>query len=230
MPWSRLRVLGLFALCEAALIAGAAAVTASSPEALQAECEYGVTLALEGKLEAADSVFVSLLAHSPGDPRALANLGNLSLLHGERETALKFYELAARADSVDAGIRLNCAITLYLMGNDEEAHATAAEAVARAGGNKSVEALLGLRNVVADDQTPKAADMSAPLRFPLKRPGGRILLSRAELRALVTPGAVRPTKRPVSPHSSSERDTSNLASAVSGSYETNAAAVLYWKR
>src|SRR5439155_1897753 len=109
---------------------------APAPGALRAECDYGVMLGLEGKGAAAESVFTSLLSHSPGDSRALTNLGNLHLLRGDRDVALAFYDLAAAADSADAGIRLDRAVALYLMSQDTLARAAAAEAVAMAGGSK----------------------------------------------------------------------------------------------
>ena len=217
-----------------------AAAAAPAPEALRAECDYGVTLALQGKLAAAESVFTSLLSHSPGDPRALTNLGNLRLLRGDREVALALYGLAAVADTADAGIRLNRAVTLFLMSRDTLARAAAAEAVAMAGGSKPAASLLGLRTREAEDASNKAADMSARIQFPLKRPaqGQRTAVTRSELRGLVAARRPSAAARPVEPPSGHPRSAPEtvgesggvLASASAGSYESNSAAVLYWKR
>ncbi len=219
-----------------------AAAAAPTPETLRAECDYGVTLALEGKLAAAESVFTSLLSHSPGDPRALTNLGNLRLLRGDREVALAFYGLAAVADTSDAGIRLNRAVTLFLMSRDTLARAAANQAVALAGGSNPAASLLGLRNRDAGDDSNKAADMSARIQFPLRRTvqGQRTAVTRGELRGLIAarhPGAAAPSSPRESPsgHPRSAPETTGesggaLASAATGSDEVNAAAVLYWKR
>src|SRR5207249_3866737 len=115
----------------------------------RAECDYGAKLALEGNLAAAESVFTSLLSLSPGDPRALANLGNLHLLRGDRDSALALYRLAAAADGADAGLHLDRAIALFLMSQDDLAREAAAEAVARAGGSRRAVSLLRLRNGAA---------------------------------------------------------------------------------
>lgn len=217
-------------------ITGLHAGAAPAPETLRAECDYGVTLALQGRLAAAESVFTSLLSHAPGDPRALTNLGNLHLLRGEREAALVFYRLAASVDSADAGIQLNRATAHYLMGEDSLARADAAGAVARAGGGESAETLLGFKRRDAVDASSKAADMSARMRFPLKRPaqGQRTAVTRAELHALVA-GAAPPATRPMTPaprtaEARGAPASEVLASAAPTSYERNAAAALYWKR
>ena len=212
------------------------AYAAPAPETLRAECDYGVTLALQGRFAAAESVFTSLLSHSPGDPRALTNLGNLHLLRGEREAALVFYRLAANMDTSDAGIQLNRATAHYLMGEDSLARADAAGAVMRAGGDKGAESLLGFKRNDAVDGSSKAGDMSARMRFPLKRPaqGQRTAVTRAELRALVA-GSAPPPRRPTTPVSRTDEASGGsaseaLASAAPSSSERNAAAALYWKR
>ncbi len=132
----------LFAFAIAPRAAGGA--DRADAEALSRECDYGVTLALEGRCAAAESTFLSLLTHAPGDARALNNLGNLSLLHGELEAAHGFYARAARTDSLDAGILLNDATALLLQGNDESAESLARQAIALAGGVDRAAGLLGL--------------------------------------------------------------------------------------
>jgi tetratricopeptide (TPR) repeat protein len=112
--------------------------------ALRAECEYGVTLAMSGETARAESVFVSLLSHAPGDARALTNLGNVHLVRGDADVALSFYNWALKNDSTDAGIRLNRATAWMLLGDDDRAREEAARGVRQAGGLRAASALLGL--------------------------------------------------------------------------------------
>ena len=231
----RSRALGLAASILLVAIARSPAAGARAAESLRIECDYGVTLALEGRFAAAESVFTSLLSHAPGDTRALTNLGNIHLLRGEREAALAFYGLASGVDTADAGILLNRATAHYLMGEDSLARAEAGIAVARAGGGDSAESLLGFNRREAHDESAKAADMSARMQFPLRRPvhGQRLALTRAELHALIT-ASPNATTRPASPARSPAAppvasDSEPLAGLSPASYERNAAAVLYWK-
>jgi Flp pilus assembly protein TadD len=140
----------------ALLVHAAPAGAAEAPKASQSECELGITLALLGRPAAAESVFTSLLSHAPGDPRALTNLGNVALLRGEPDLALAFYEQAQDADSTDAGIVLNQATALLLLGEEESASARAAEGVRRAGGAQAAAGLLGLRYRERKPEAPKA--------------------------------------------------------------------------
>src|SRR5437867_8312464 len=112
-------------------------------EDLQAICEYGIISALNRDLGRADSMFVWILSLSPGDPRALTNLGNLALLRGEPDLALAFYGRAALADTSDAGIVLNAATASMLLGDEEAASARAAEGTRMAGGIREAASLLG---------------------------------------------------------------------------------------
>src|SRR6266481_7519779 len=68
------------------------AISPPDSSRLRAECEYGIALALAGADARAESAFVSLLSHVPGDARALNNLGNTHLLRGDLDVALAFYE------------------------------------------------------------------------------------------------------------------------------------------
>lgn len=113
-------------------------------------CEYGITLALKGDLDKAQGVFESLLSANPGDPRVHTNLGNLCLLRGEVENALAFYDHALAADTTDAGIILNRAIALMLLGRNDGARTAAAAAIAKAGGAQEAAGLVGI------DLEPKA--------------------------------------------------------------------------
>src|SRR5437867_5274750 len=123
-----------------ALLAGAsplfAAGTSSDPRG-----EYGVSLAISGEQARAESIFVSMLSHTRGDSRALNNLGNLRLLRGETGVALAFYDRALRGDSLDAGIHLNRATALMMIGDEVRASEAFAIGVRLAGGVERAPAL-----------------------------------------------------------------------------------------
>ena len=108
------------------------------------ECEYGVSLALQGDLAKAETAFISLLSHSPGDSRALNNLGNIALFRGQATTALEFFRRAGEADSTDPGILMNQATALLLIGKDSAAVETAQLGVSLAGGPNAAAGFLGL--------------------------------------------------------------------------------------
>jgi hypothetical protein len=188
----------------------------------------GVELALSGQPARAESVFVSLLSDSPGDARALTDLGNLHLLRGDPETALAFYRRAALKDTVDGGIRLNRAVALLLLDRTEEAGREAAEGRRLAGGIEQAESLLGIRTE-RDAATGKAAEMSARMQIPLTSPstGRRTSVSRSEVSAMLgrtqatTAGAPKPAG--VAPATAPPATATKAAAA-----ETNAM-ILYWK-
>src|SRR5262245_42347699 len=134
MTWrGRMGVLGM-ASWMAFLACSASARPVEGGEARRDTCELGITLALLGRTAAAESVFVSMLSRAPRDPRALTNLGNLALLRGDADLALSFYGQAQEADTVDAGITLNEANALMILGDEDAASALAAEGVRQAGG------------------------------------------------------------------------------------------------
>jgi Flp pilus assembly protein TadD len=136
--------------------------TAASPagSALKAECDLGITLAFSGDDARAESVFISLLSHSPRDARALTNLGNLHLIRGEPDLALAFYERAGKLDSLDAGVVLNQAVALLLLGKQDAAEARARRGTEMAGGVREASSLLGFR-VSEQDAEARAADRAA---------------------------------------------------------------------
>jgi len=141
--------------------AEASSEVAPTPTAQEAEpgrdaCDYGIAAAFHGDVALAESVFVLLLARSPGDSRALTNLGNLCLMRGEPDVAMAFYERAAAADTADAGIVLDQAMALLLLGEDEAASARAAAGTERAGGVREAARLLGLPTGPMEE-APKAA-------------------------------------------------------------------------
>ena len=147
----RLAIPLCIALAVAAVFSGAAVAADTDAgdgphDSLALLTEYGVTLALSGDLAGAERAFVDLLVRSPGDARALNNLGNLHLLRGESGLALAFYERASEMDSADGGIRLNRSIAFMQRGDDESALREAALAIQEAGSLEGAASLLGLRS------------------------------------------------------------------------------------
>jgi len=139
----------------AALPTLATAMEPATPDPNKAAHVYAMAIAFEGDLERADSLFERLVLQRPGDPRALTNLGNVKLLEDKVETALAFYDRAARTDSTDAGIVLNQSTAYLLLGDREQANDRAAVAIALAGGFKQAAGLIGLRRAAE-----QAADAS----------------------------------------------------------------------
>lgn len=131
---------------------------------LEKKCEYGVTLALSGDLDGAEKVFVSLLSESPGDPRAYVNLGNIHLLQGRFDTAVRFYDLALARDAGDAGIVLNRSTAYLAMGDHEQARQDAARGVEMAGDANAAADLLGLKLQTVDAREWKASDQAIVMK------------------------------------------------------------------
>jgi tetratricopeptide (TPR) repeat protein len=119
-------------------------VSPASAWAADARSEYGVSLAMSGEEARAESLFITMLSHTRGDARALNNLGNIRLLRGETGVALAFYERALRGDSLDAGIHLNRATALLVIGDRERSERAFARGVKLAGGVEQAQALLGM--------------------------------------------------------------------------------------
>ena len=195
--------------------------SASSADARSRLCEYGITLAFQGRLDAADSAFVSLLSRSPGDARALNNLGNLRLWRGQPQEALSFYRAAGVADTADAGILLNAAAAFAMLGDDESSRAVAAEGVARAGGVAPAAELLGIGSDVASSDSGLGADrtrMSREQALQMLRSAARAVPSDSLGRAAgdtARAGTARaPTWR---------------SAGARGSDESGPAAIVYWK-
>ncbi len=184
-------------------------------------CEYGVAMAFTGDLARAESAFVWVLASSPGDSRALTNLGNLNLMKGDPDVALAFYQRAEESDTTDAGIVLNQATALLLLGEEDAASERASVATRRAGGVRQAARLLGLRT--ADEDVPKAAagvrvSQEEILRL-LKAASVGVPSDSTRSRAGATKeGASRRHRGPV------------WRSAAARAGDQEAASVLYWKR
>jgi tetratricopeptide (TPR) repeat protein len=119
--------------------------------------EYGVALAMSGEEARAESLFITMLSHTRGDARALNNLGNIRLLRGEISVALAFYDRALRGDSLDAGIHLNRATALMIIGDAEGSTNAFARGVKLAGGVEQAQALLGIQPEKGQGQEQRSA-------------------------------------------------------------------------
>src|SRR5262245_7481994 len=198
--------------------------TAPDSSRMRAECEYGVALALTGDDARAESAFVSLLSHAPGDARALNNLGNVHLLRGDFDVALAFYALAAEADSSDPGIVLNRATALLLRGDEDKAQQVAAEGVRRAGGVRQAAALLGLKAPEPMAEEPKAGDRAYVRKDEvialLRAAAARVPADSTAKPPASTSGTTRPRKRATVWRSAGAR----------GAEGTDISVVVYWKQ
>jgi hypothetical protein len=74
--------------------------------------------------------------------------------------ALAFYERAGKLDSLDAGIVLNQAVALMLLGDQEMAERRASRGIEIAGGVREASSLLGLRRTEQEAED-RGADKSA---------------------------------------------------------------------
>jgi tetratricopeptide (TPR) repeat protein len=185
--------------------------------------EYGVALAMSGQYHEAESAFASLLSASPRDARALANLGNLRVVRGELKVAIAFYDQALRYGANEAGIVLNRATALMLMGEQEQAEAEAARGIALAGGEAEAEQLLGLPSL-----PPNPAERA-----------GKPFVGRQQIREMLRtasrrlPGMIRPSTATDSTRSDArtKRPTRTWRTAGSRAGDGDEiASVLYWKR
>jgi hypothetical protein len=183
--------------------------------------ELGVSLAITGEEARAESVFVSMLSHTRGDARALNNLGNLRLLRGESGVALAFYDRAIRGDSEDAGIHLNRATALMLMGDQKRADEAFAQGTKLAGG---LDRAMGLLNLPPDGQpaersAKKTAINTEQLKAMLKRAAASV--PKDSLRLIDSEVASSPASRQTSAWRSAGARASDGGEA---------SMLLYWKR
>jgi hypothetical protein len=182
--------------------------------------DYGVTLAIGGEEARAESVFVTMLSHTRGDSRALNNLGNLRLLRGETGVALAFYDRAFRGDSTDAGIELNRATALMLLGDQKRSDQAFALGVKMAGGIDHAQALLGIQ----------------PEKQPTERAAKKTLIDPEQLRAMLKHAAsslprdsVRAFDSSVNPPPGKRVSAWRQAGARASDGE-DSQLILYWKR
>ena len=198
-------------------------VTASAQ--LQNQCELGITLALSGENAKAESVFVSLLSRSPGDPRALTNLGNIYMIRGEPDLALAFYERAAAKDTSDAGIVLNEAVAFMLLNDAGSAESRASLGIEKAGGTKQAASLLGLRASEQEDES-RGADKVAERPHVAKSEIASLLSAAKQSVPTGSAGAdtegIQPEKK--------RPEGSFRSAGTRASGETVMADMIYWKR
>jgi len=224
-----LRMTLVWALILVGAVSGVSSRASAAPvpdeDRLRTECEYGITLALAGEDSAAEAAFVSLLSHSPGDARALNNLGNIHMFRGDLDVALEFYQQARDADSLDAGIILNGATALMLRGDEDEAQALAAEGVRRAGGLREAALLLGLKPPAVRTDPPKAGD-----RAYVRKDEVLTLLKAAA--AAVPTDSIRAKPPATGVNSSRPRKRARTwrSAGARGAEGTDVSAVVYWKK
>ena len=186
-----------------------------------ARSEYGVTLAISGEEARAESLFITMLSHTRGDSRALNNLGNIRLLRGEIGVAQAFYERALRGDSLDAGIHLNRATALLLIGDKERSERAFARGVKLAGGVEQAQALLGIppEKVSTGRAAKKTAIDPEQIRAMLKQAANSVPTQKAESKSAgsgkTTAGKTPSAWRSAGPRASDGSETPYL---------------LYWKR
>lgn len=193
---------------------------ATAADTMDSRGEYGVNLAIGGQPTRAESVFVSMLSHTRGDARALNNLGNLRLLRGESGVALAFYERALNADSADAGIYLNRATALMIIGDENRARQSFAIGLRLAGSLERAQALLGL----------------PPEKQPTERAASKTVIDPEQLRAMLhsaattVPGDSVITRGRAAAGGAASRQTSAWRSAgARGSDGSGTPQLLYWK-
>lgn len=193
-------------------------VSPASVWAADARSDYGVTLAMSGEEARAESLFITMLSHTRGDARALNNLGNIRLLRGETGVALAFYDRALRGDSLDAGIHLNRATALLVIGDKERSARAFARGVKLAGGVEQAQALLGILPEKQPDERAAKKTVIDPeqIRAMLKEaassvPTATVASATAKKAAGKTPSAWRSA----GPRASDGSETPGL---------------LYWKR
>ncbi|MGH7740712.1 MAG: hypothetical protein ACRENS_01670 [Candidatus Eiseniibacteriota bacterium] len=192
---------------------------AAAPE--DSRADYGVTLAIAGDAARAESVFVTMLSHTHGDARALNNLGNLRLLRGETGVALAFYDRALRGDSLDAGIHLNRATALMMIGDQERADRSYRTGVQLAGGIEQAETLMGL------PPEPHASERAAQ-KTNIDPEQIRAMLRRA---AVAVPSDTSKVKPPGSATGGATKTPSAWRSAGPRAADgSDNSRLLYWKR
>jgi hypothetical protein len=203
----------------ASIEVGAWAATPEAADSIQQRRDYGVQLALGGNPALAETVFEALL--SLDDPCAWTGLANLHAMRGEFSSALVFYRRAQRTDSSDAGIVLDRAIVLHLMGQEEPARVEAARGVRLAGTAARAESLLALQS-----ESGKAVEFSRVFEIPIpkKRP---VRLSSWNVRELLTPrdSTAMRLKSTAATRSSAEQETRSASQQPASS-----ALLFYWKR
>ena len=209
-------------LAVALLVAAVAAAETSG----DSRCALGIMRALQGSLAPAESLFLGTLSMSPRNACALANLGNLSILRGQPELAVAFYDRAIGLDSLDAGLRLNRTIALALTGDEAGSRADAREAARLAGGADSARRILGLPPE-PDSAEVHDARAGAPSPTLTKEEVRRLVraslrpMSKSPSGAFSAPGKPAPAGRARGPSRSAAPRSEDVGEV---------GALLYWKR
>ncbi len=204
-----------------AVIALAVSMSPASVWAADTRSDYGVSLAMSGEEARAESLFITMLSHTRGDARALNNLGNIRLLRGETSVALAFYGRALRGDSLDAGIHLNRATALLVIGDREQAETAYARGVKLAGGVEQAEALLGV----------------LPEKEPSERAAKKTVIDPEQVRAMLKQSAATISTAKVQPVATGTGKTASGKTASAwrsagprASDGSETPGLLYWKR
>lgn len=148
------------AILVAVLRGGAAANDVPANATPELVGEYGVTLALAGRLDEAETAFLSQLSLVPQHAGALNNIGNLYFLRQDVPVARVFYERAAGIDSLDPGILVNRSLVHLALGEEPVAAELASRAIALAGGLPALEALMAMPSDSSAAPASRAAEGS----------------------------------------------------------------------
>jgi tetratricopeptide (TPR) repeat protein len=142
--------------------AGCGATTTPVPTAdrVSLRSQLGIIYAQNGQHDQARAEFVKLLEEPQGRAAGLVNLGNLSFLDSDVQTALESYLQAEALDGKDAGIVLNQGLAFKQLGRTEDADKAFARAVEMAGGVEKASYLLGL-TTAEDTGRGKVSKMTA---------------------------------------------------------------------
>lgn len=190
--------------------------------------EYGISLALGGRLDEAETAFLSQLSLAPQDAGALNNIGNLYFLRNDVDVALVFYVRALGIDSTDAGVAINHSVALMATGDEAGALREASRAIELAGGVEQATALMAIRGDSADAPAERAAEGGT-----LSKASVRALLMEASRQVPVAPAPNDSVvaKAPGKPKDKSSRTPQAWRSAGPRGDESAAApSSLYWSR
>jgi tetratricopeptide (TPR) repeat protein len=180
------------------------------------ENQLALIHALEGKFAEARAGWSRVLAANPADAAALVNSGNLDLLDGRPDSALKHYD-AALAVGRDPGVLLNQGLARWSKGDEAGADRSFESALSLLADPAEAEALLGLSKAPAGQGSPRRLT-AEEVRQRLRLAAARVPKPGAEQASeAATPEGGRPV---------------HVVSKVSGSRATDRrdlAQVVYWK-
>jgi tetratricopeptide (TPR) repeat protein len=180
------------------------------------ENELALVHAFEGKFAEARASWDRVRAGDPADVTALVNTGNLDLLSGRADSALALYG-AALALERDPGILLNQGLARWSRGDEAEADASFAAALALLADPADAERLLGIPKPGAGQGSPRRLT-AEEVRQRLRVAAARVPKPDAEV---ASEASAREGGRPV-----------KVVSKVSGARAADRkdlAQVVYWK-